>query len=435
MLELQPRHLGRRPAPHLRDIGRQPELRQAVRTHQRAPDRRACRRTFAVSRPHRDGADIPSDYNPVLAANSRREAFQGIRGGRTAIIVRDLPYRRERIAVRGAPVGSARFADVFEPGLAANGRKLVYTVASGHVGDASSATSEVRVRDLQEGTTTLVSRGPVAEDPAISPDGRWVAFTSRAAGADARAARPRLLLHDLVTGQTVEVPTAGTIALDPVVASRGPTVAYTSLRGTRARVQAWERATRNTTLVSRASEDDGAAADATANDPSISDDGRYVAFVSAATNLAAGNRDGTRAVFVRDLRRSDTRLISDPVAAYPRAALAEVQAKAKAAGPSAPAAVVAPTRPKPQPGEVAITDNAFFSGTDRPTIRIGVGQPVTWSWQSRQSHTVRVRSGPERFATRARNDSRFTHRFTRPGTYQLVCALHAPGMRMTVVVE
>jgi plastocyanin len=46
-----------------------------------------------------------------------------------------------------------------------------------------------------------------------------------------------------------------------------------------------------------------------------------------------------------------------------------------------------------------------------------------------------VRSGPARFASPIRNRGRYAHRFTRPGTYRLVCALHAPGMKMTVVVR
>jgi plastocyanin len=46
-----------------------------------------------------------------------------------------------------------------------------------------------------------------------------------------------------------------------------------------------------------------------------------------------------------------------------------------------------------------------------------------------------VRAGPERFALPARNSDAFSHEFDEPGTYQIVCALHAPGMRMTVVVR
>jgi plastocyanin len=60
---------------------------------------------------------------------------------------------------------------------------------------------------------------------------------------------------------------------------------------------------------------------------------------------------------------------------------------------------------------------------------------VTWDFVSRQSHAVAVQSGPERFATPARNGAQLTKTFTKPGTYQIVCELHAPGMRMTVVVD
>jgi Tol biopolymer transport system component len=379
------------------------------------------RRTRPVGGVSAHGTDTVSDYNPVLAANGRREAFQAVRGGRTAIVVRDLRSRRESVAARGAPAGGKRFADVFEPGLSADGTRLVYTLASGRVGAVGSATSEVRVRDLTSHETTVVSRARdgFAADPAISPDGRWVAYTAN---------HSRLLLRDLVERRTLRVPTGGALVLDPVLSRGGRTVAYTSMRRQRARVDAWVRATGATRHVS------GTAADGDASDPSISDDGRRVAFSSTATNLAAAKADDTRGVYVRDLRRATPRLVSDPAAAYPPAALAKVVAKLKAAGPPAPAPVVA-RAPKLKRGEIAITDNAFFAGADRPTVHIGVGQPVTWSWQSRQSHSVTVRSGPERFATAARNASRFSHRFEHPGTYNLVCALHAPGMRMTVVVS
>ena len=84
---------------------------------------------------------------------------------------------------------------------------------------------------------------------------------------------------------------------------------------------------------------------------------------------------------------------------------------------------------------VYIVDNAFVRDVQRPTVRIARGHTVTWHWRSRQSHSVSVRSGPQRFATRTRNRGSFTHRFKRVGTYRLECELHAPGMKMTVVVK
>lgn len=83
---------------------------------------------------------------------------------------------------------------------------------------------------------------------------------------------------------------------------------------------------------------------------------------------------------------------------------------------------------------VFIVDNAFVRDVQRPVVAIAAGRTVTWRWRSRQSHSVSVRSGPERFATQTRNHGAFTHRFTKPGTYRIECSLHAPGMKMTVVV-
>jgi plastocyanin len=84
---------------------------------------------------------------------------------------------------------------------------------------------------------------------------------------------------------------------------------------------------------------------------------------------------------------------------------------------------------------VSIIDNAFLRGVQRPTVRVRRGQRVVWHWRSQQSHSVRVRSGPRRFETPTRNHGTFSYRFTVAGTYRIECALHAPGMRMTVVVR
>jgi plastocyanin len=83
---------------------------------------------------------------------------------------------------------------------------------------------------------------------------------------------------------------------------------------------------------------------------------------------------------------------------------------------------------------VKIIDNAFVRERQRPVVRIHAGTTVTWRWTSRQSHSVLLRKGPERFASPVRNRGTYQHRFTRAGTYRIVCSLHAPGMRMTVRV-
>lgn len=84
---------------------------------------------------------------------------------------------------------------------------------------------------------------------------------------------------------------------------------------------------------------------------------------------------------------------------------------------------------------VKIIDNAFVRDDhQRPVVRVHAGTTVTWRWTSRQSHSVLLRSGPERFSSPIRNRGTYRHRFTHPGTYRIVCSLHAPGMKMTVRV-
>lgn len=84
---------------------------------------------------------------------------------------------------------------------------------------------------------------------------------------------------------------------------------------------------------------------------------------------------------------------------------------------------------------VDVIDNAFLRGVQRPDVRIARDTTVVWRWRSQQSHGIAVRSGPARFAARVRTRGTFHHRFTRAGTYRIICPLHAPGMKMTVVVR
>lgn len=103
------------------------------------------------------------------------------------------------------------------------------------------------------------------------------------------------------------------------------------------------------------------------------------------------------------------------------------------------AAVAIPSSSGGASGEptVNVIDNAFTrGGTERPAVRIARGHRVMWRWASQQSHGISVRSGPDRsFRVAPRTRGRIWHRFSRAGTYRMECPLHAPGMKMTVVVR
>jgi plastocyanin len=291
----------------------------------------------------------------------------------------------------------------------------------------------VLVRDVQTGATIVASRtnggapgDGFSADPAISPDGRYVAFTSEAKNLGAAPGRAGLFIRDLRANRTRRLPTGSARVLDPVASRGARVVAFTAMHGASAQVNAWTRRTGAVSLVSHAA----APANGTSEDASISADGRRIAFVSSATNLDTSHMAGSRAIFVRDRAANTTRAVSDTTAAYPKGAV-----KPPAANPAP--APVPPPAPVSAPGkdDVLVVDNAFVREGDRPTMSIAAGTRLTWEFHSRESHALTVRAGPERFAAPARNSDDYSHRFDAPGTYQIVCALHAPGMRMTVVVR
>jgi plastocyanin len=85
---------------------------------------------------------------------------------------------------------------------------------------------------------------------------------------------------------------------------------------------------------------------------------------------------------------------------------------------------------------VTVRDNEFRgAGRARPTVVVAPGTVVVWRWASRQSHNVTVRSGPQRFHSATRSAGTFRRRMVRAGTYRIGCTLHAPGMRMRIVVR
>jgi hypothetical protein len=148
------------------------------------------------------------------------------------------------------------------PAVNIDGTVIAFSSSATNLASGTSA-GQIYVRDKAQGRTDLVSKraGGVAGnddsvDAAISGDGRLVAFQSQAS--------------NLVTGDT-----------------NGVTDVFLH-----------DRFTAATTRVSVASS--GAQGNGTSAQPAISEDGRYVAFTSSATNLVAGDTNGVTDVFVHD---------------------------------------------------------------------------------------------------------------------------------------
>ena len=403
-------------------------------------------RTRAMPMPRvRTGVSL-SGYNPAISADGRRVAYQAQRrGGQSAVYVTDLRSGRSTLASRGARSAPGADDGVYDPAISGDGRFVAFTTAASNLGGGDlRGRTQVFVRDLKARTTTLVSRasgrrgavaGDYSADAAVSRDGRYVAFSSAARNLGAANRGSRVFVRDLRTRRTRAVSGADGFALEPSISADGRTVAYTSIASGVSRVLVRDARGRDREIVaSRASGADGAIADRGSSDATISPDGRRVAFTSAARNLGAGKLDDRRGVFVRDLRAQTTTLVSPPV---PKAALAVRAAKAPVAGPKASPEGVVPQRSAtlPRTSVVSIFDNAFFRSRDRPTVRLRAGGVLTFRWASQQSHQVTVRSGPDSVVSPAKAAGVYSARLTKPGTYEFVCAIHAPGMRMTARVD
>ncbi len=147
---------------------------------------------------------------------------------------------------------------------------------------------------------------------AISGDGRFVAFESNATNLIVGEANPSggLFLHDNQTGQTTRVATDG---LSASISNDGRFIAYvveTSISNTEyaSDIYLYDRVTGTTTLVSAAL--DGNPGNGHSESPGISGNGRFVAFSSEATDLVNGDADGQTDIFVRDTQTNTTALAS-----------------------------------------------------------------------------------------------------------------------------
>ena len=216
--------------------------------------------------------------------------------------------------------------------ISADGRYIAFrSIASNLVTGDTNATSDVFVFDRTTSTTTRVSVGPAglqadngSYEPAISADGRLVAFRSDASNlvAGDTNAKSDVFVFDRSTSATtrVSVGPAGAQAngdsIEPAISADGRYVAFESLASdlvagdTNAKSDAFvfDRTTSAATRVSVAPA--GAQADSDCYNPAISADGRYITFESDASNLVAGDTNAKSDVFVFDRTASTTTRVS-----------------------------------------------------------------------------------------------------------------------------
>ncbi len=214
--------------------------------------------------------------------------------------------------------------------ISADGRYVVFiSGATNLVSGDTGGYADIFVRDRQALRTYRVS---VASDgteangdsdhPAISGDGRYVAFWSAANNLVAGDTNDALdiFIHDLTTHQTTRIEIGGAGGVEYggrlALSNDGRYIAFathvdTLVPGDNNAVPDVFICDRNTGQFSRVSlTSAGGEADGDSFNPALSPDARYVAFTSGAANLVPGDTNGEADVFVRDRQTGQTTRVS-----------------------------------------------------------------------------------------------------------------------------
>ena len=239
-----------------------------------------------------DGSGVPTNtisHTPNISPDGRFVAFlsnaTNLVGNAVAngfhVYLRDLQSNTMQLVdVDTNGVGSANQDVPTTLGLSADGQYVAFSSPDGSfVGADNNHAKDIFVRDVAAGTTEMVSQRDVTVTPqsadafstlspsSVSANGRWVAFASRAddlAAGDTNQAMD-VFVRDLVNGTNCLV----SVGLDGNSALGG---------------SSWNAM--------------------------ISADGRYVFFISAATNLVAGPASTNSNLYRRDLQSGTTALAS-----------------------------------------------------------------------------------------------------------------------------
>jgi Tol biopolymer transport system component len=275
---------------------------------------------------------------PSISTDGRYVAFQsqstnlvsvGIPMG-TQMFVRDRQTNTTTL-ISVDPGGAQGNGDSEMPSISADGRYVAFESRASNLVTISTSDRQIFVRDLQANKTTLVSvdsSGNQGNDrsfhPSISSDGRYVAFDSFANNlvtGDVNGHRD-VFIRDLQANTTtlVSVDSSGnqgnndsdisSISADGryvVFQSNASNLVTPSTSGSQIFVR--DRQTNNTTLASLGPSGQG---NNDSSYPSISADGRYVAFASNASNLITPSTSGSQ-IFVRDRQANTTTLVSENI--------------------------------------------------------------------------------------------------------------------------
>ncbi len=277
---------------------------------------------------------ISGNGEVIAFVSSATNLVAGDTNGRLDVFVHDrMTGMTSRVSV--ASLGLEVSADSLSPSLSHDGSRVVFASSAGDlVAGDTNMTFDVFLHDRPTGVTTRLSvdsngteANSVSLAPRISPDGLVVAFHSAATNLVASDVNFNfdVFVHDLPTGSTemVSVDSAGVQgnfqSMAGCLSADGRFVAFDSdatnlvAGDTNFRTDVFVR-DRQTGMTERVSVATGGTEangqSGFVDPPSVSVDGRFVAFASGATNLVAGDGNNVVDMFVHDRMSGETTRVS-----------------------------------------------------------------------------------------------------------------------------
>ncbi len=274
---------------------------------------------------------ISSDGRFVAFESSATNLIDSDTNGYNDVFIRNrTALTTTRVSVSSTGVQADK--DSGQPSVSSDGNYVAFASnATNLVTNDTNNYMDVFVRNRLAGTTTRVSvssegdqSNSWSEHPSISSNGQYIAFESAASDlVNDDNNGPDIFVHDLINHTTTRVSLSASGAegngwsSDPSISSDGALVAFASMSDNLVTgdnngcIDVFvHNSTNGATTIISASYNGGVGNDQSA-DPSISSDGRYVAFHSYARNLINGDDfDVIQDAFVRDRITNQTTQVS-----------------------------------------------------------------------------------------------------------------------------
>ena len=276
----------------------------------------------------------------LIAFTSAARLVAGDEDDDVDLYVRDVQTGRT-ILESSTPGWATRYRPILYPRISGDGRFIVFQAVAED--GPSSYPWQVVLLDRRDGTVRVLSADPNGllanghcTQAAISADGTTAVFESLAtnliASGDANGSVADILMVRLAEGVITRVNVAsdgsqplGGHSVTPAVSADGRYVAFMSTAGLectdvgtcaasgrepKRQPEIYLRDTMRN-LTSRVSRSlDGKSPNGPSSWPALSGDGRYVAFVSEATNVVRGDGNGRADIFLHDMSTGATELVS-----------------------------------------------------------------------------------------------------------------------------